>query len=192
MEIPLAAIRDLLQWFKSSGVSGALIGGIAVSIQAHARYTRDLDALVVVQHSKWPTFVARAAQFGFTGRVPDVLEFASQSRMLLLQHEPSGVPVDVSLGALDFEEELIGRATIVKLGRLRVPVAAPEDLIILKAIAQRPIDLGDIDSILQAQSRLDLARIRRTVAEFAAILERPDIVDQLEALLERDRQRGKR
>ena len=174
-EVPVAAIRDMLRWFKATRVSGAVIGGVAVSIRAHARFTRDLDALVVVQDAKWPEFAGRAEKFGFTGRVPDVLEFASQTRMLLLQHESSGVPLDVSLGALGFEEELIGRATIVKLGRLKVPIAAAEDLIILKAVAQRPIDLADIDSLLQAQPRLDLVRIRKTLGQFAGILERPEI-----------------
>jgi hypothetical protein len=182
----------MLRWFKATNVAGAVIGGVAVSIQAHARYTRDLDALVVVHYSKWRKFVERAAAFGFAGRVPDVVEFAGQSRMVLLLHESSGIPLDVSLGALEFEEELIGRATIVKLGRLKVPVAAPDDLIILKAVAQRPIDLADIDALLEAHPRLDLARIRRTVAKFAAILESPEIVTQTEVLLQRRRKPGRK
>src|SRR4029077_14675004 len=141
-------------------VPGVVVGGVAVSIQGRARYTRDLDALVVVHHAKWPKFASRATTFGFVGRVADVLEFASQTRMVLLQHKASGIPVDISLGSLDFEEELIARAPIVRRGRLKVPVAAPEDRIILKAVAQRPRDLGDIDSILEAHPRLDLTRIR--------------------------------
>ena len=64
-EMPIAAMRAMLRWFKATKVSGVFIGGVAVSIQAHARYTRDFDALVVVQHAKWPTFVGRAAEFGF-------------------------------------------------------------------------------------------------------------------------------
>ncbi len=184
-EIPFAAIRDMLRWFKSARVSGAVIGGVAVSIQGHARYTRDLDALVAINDSRWPAFIARAAKFGFSGRVPDVLGCARETRMVLLRHEPSGVPLDVSLGCLTFEEELIERAMPVKLRRLTVPIASPEDLIILKAIAQRPQDLADIDNILSAGHRLDLARIRKTIAIFAATLERPDIIDDVESLLAR-------
>jgi predicted nucleotidyltransferase len=184
-EIPFAAIRDMLRWFKSARVSGAVIGGVAVSIQGHPRYTQDLDALVVLDDSNWPAFIAPAAKFGFSARVPDVLEFARQTRMLLLLHDPSGVPLDVSLGCLAFEEELIERAQPVKLRRLTVPIAAPEDLIILKAVAARPQDLADIDIVLSAGHRLDLGRIRKTVAFFAATLERPEIVKQLELLLAR-------
>src|SRR5258708_11298319 len=105
----------MLRWFKSAKISGAVIGGIAVSIQGHPRYTRDLDALVVMNDSNWPAFIARAPKFGFSARVSDVLEFARQTRMLLLLHDPSGVPLDVSLGCLAFEEELIERAQPVTL-----------------------------------------------------------------------------
>jgi hypothetical protein len=181
----------MLRWFKATRVRGAVVGGVAVSIQGRARYTRDLDALVVVPHAKWPKFVERAADFGFVERVSDVLGFASRTRMLLLLHEPSGIAVDISLGALEFEEELIARAANVKLGRLNVPVAGPEDLIILKAVAMRPKDLGDIDLILQAQPRLDLIRIRRTVTRFSEMLEQPEIIEELERLLKRGKKRRK-
>jgi predicted nucleotidyltransferase len=92
-------------------------------------------------------------------------------------------PPEIPLAA--FEEELIERTQPVKLRRLTVPVAAIEDLIILRAVAARPQDLADIDIVLSAGHRLDLRRIRKTVAFFAKTLERPEIVEQLESLLAR-------
>ncbi len=188
-ELPLAAIRDMLRWFKSAKISGVVIGGVAISMQAQPRYTRDLDALVVADQSRWPAFVASAAKFGFSGRIPHILDFARTSRMLLVQHDASGIPLDISLGALDFEVEVIRRAVFFKLGRLQVPVAGPEDLIIMKAVAGRPQDLADIDNILAAHPRLDVARIRQMLGEFAAILERPEIVESFESLWARKTER---
>ncbi len=184
-ELPRDAIRDMLRWFKAAKVPGVVIGGVAVSLQGHPRHTRDLVALVVVDHARLPAFVRRAEKFGFTGRVADVLDFSRDTRMLLLRHEASNIPLNVSLGLLEFEEGVISRAALIQLGRLKVPVATPEDLIILKAIAGRPQDLADIDNLLEAHSVLDYSSIRRTLREFNKILELPEIVEQVEALLAR-------
>ena len=91
--------------------------------------------------------------------------------------------MDVSCGALPFEEEVIARATRVDVGGLVVPLATPEDLIVMKAIAHRGRDMADIEAILDAQPKLDVNRVRRWVGEFAAVLEMPEIADDLEKLL---------
>lgn len=182
-ELPLAAIRDMLRWFKAAKVRGVVIGGVAVTLQGYARSTRDLDALVVIDHSALPAFVAGAEEFGFTARVPDPVAFARELRMLLLRHEPTALPLDISLGALEFEERLIERASLIKIRRVNIPVASPEDLIILKAIANRPQDIADVDHLLTANPHVDRSYIRRRLSGFSEILDRPDILDQVETLL---------
>src|SRR5579872_4158272 len=99
----MPAIRDMLRWFKAAGVPGVVVGGVAVSLHGHPRYTHDLNALVVTPTSQWPKFLGKAKSFGFTGRISDVLEFARTSKMLLMEHNASDIPLDISLGALDFE-----------------------------------------------------------------------------------------
>lgn len=192
VELPKAAIRDMLRWFKAAKIPGIVIGGVAVSLQGHPRYTRDLDALVVADELQWPKFLGEAKACGIAARVPDALEFARASRMLLMQHNPSGIPLDISLGALDFEVEAIRRAVTFKVGRLNVPVAGAEDLIIMKAVAGRPQDLADIGNVLEVHPRLDVQRIRITLGEFAAVLERPEIVENFESLWTRNRQRRRK
>jgi hypothetical protein len=49
----------------------------------------------------------------------------------------------------------------------------PEDLIVMRAIAHRPRDVADIESILEASPGIDEARIRSLVRDFAAALEAP-------------------
>jgi hypothetical protein len=68
---------------------------------------------------------------------------------------------------------------------VRVRVPTPEDLIIMKAVAQRPKDLNDIEAILRAHPDLDLDRVMRWTREFAAALETPEILVGLERLLDR-------
>jgi len=61
---------------------------------------------------------------------------------------------------------------------------APEDLIILKAIASRPKDLEDIRNIALTYPDMDRARIEYWVREYAELLETPDLWEQTKALLD--------
>ncbi len=78
---------------------------------------------------------------------------------------------------------MIERAQTLEIGELKLKVPTPEDLIITKAVAQRPKDIADIGAILAAKKNLDLPYIREWVKEFATALEMPEILDNLERLL---------
>jgi hypothetical protein len=65
--------------------------------------------------------------------------------------------VDISFGALPFEEEAIARAVEGKVGKIRLPLPTPEDLVIMKAVAHRPRDAVDIEAVLDAHPKLDSA-----------------------------------
>jgi hypothetical protein len=89
------------------------------------------------------------------------------------------------LAGIALEREIVSRRRSITIRRLAIPVPTPEDLIILKAIAQRPRDLMDIEGILERHPRLDTHRIRRVLSEFAEALDAPDILHELNRLIER-------
>jgi hypothetical protein len=49
------------------------------------------------------------------------------------------------------------------LGEVGIPLPLPEDLIIMKAVAHRPRDLGDIEAMLAAHPELNPRRVRHWV-----------------------------
>lgn len=55
--------------------------------------------------------------------------------------------------------------------------------IILKAVAGRTRDWGDIEGVLDANPGLDRGRVRHWVEQFAAALEAPEIMEHLEKIL---------
>lgn len=180
------ALAALSGWLAAARVPYALIGGIAVSLQATPRYTQDIDAVVWTDDANWSELVAAAAAFGIRARIDDVLAFAARSRVLLLSHD-SGVPLDVSCGALPFEQALVESAVSLDAGGFAVRVARPEDLLVMKAVAGRSRDHADIESLLRAHPGLDVAAARRVVVEFAGALEQPDIVAEFDRLTRRRR-----
>ncbi len=184
-ERPLAgltsALLDLGAWLDAAGLRAAVIGGVAASLVGRPRLTRDVDCLVVGGDAEH--LLRTAQEFGFRPRIPDATSFALESQVVLLRHETSGVDVDVTLGALPFEEEVVARATRVGVAGVTLPVATAEDLVVMKAVAGRPRDLADIEGILDARPDLDVARVRALVRAFAETLEAPRILTALETLL---------
>jgi predicted nucleotidyltransferase len=176
----LPVIQAVAALFDATEARGVLIGAAAVGLVSQARLTRDVDALVILDPDLWPRFLNEAARFRLVPRISDCLKFALKSRVLLLRHEPTNVDVDISFGALPFEEETIVRATRLDLAGVPIPVATPEDLMVMKAVAGRSKDYADIGLILEANPRADLRRVRHWVSQFAEVLEMPEMIERLE------------
>jgi len=181
--MPVAPLRDLLAWWKESKVRGAIIGGLAVSLISKPRLTRDVDAVVALDDAVWKAFLKVGRTHGFRSRIPGPLLFAQESRMFVLSHIDSGIEVDVSIAGIPFEVGVVERAERVKVGRLSVPVATAEDLIVYKAIAGRPQDQNDIAQLLRHLPNLDLEYVRCEVGRFAAMLGLAEIAEDLERIL---------
>lgn len=181
------ALADVVRWLSEEEIAGVVIGGVAASLLGRPRMTRDIDALVLGDEMGWEAVLESARPFGIVPRVDDPLDFARRTRILLLRHPSSSVDIDVSLGALPFEREVVERASIVDAGDIRVRVPAVEDLVIMKALARRPRDLGDIEGLLDAWPDLDLDRVRHWLREFGSILEMPEIQEDFERLLRQHR-----
>jgi len=180
-----AALADVMRWFAAEDIRGVIVGGVAASLLGRPRMTRDVDALILAEDTGWDRLVRSAASFGITPRIENAVDFAARTRVLLFRHDPSGVDVDVMLGALVFHQEVLARSALVDLGALQVRVPSREDLIIMKAVARRPRDIADIDSILSSGSGVDLDRVWQKLREFSSLLEMPEIQEDFEELLRR-------
>ena len=103
----IGAVADLTALLKDQGVPGAFIGGLAANLLGRPRITKDVDAVVLLGNLQVESFLAAAARFGFAPRISDATKFAAKNRVLLLIHEPSKTDVDISLGILPFEQDVL-------------------------------------------------------------------------------------
>lgn len=177
---PLAALQRLLTHFDNQGV---IIGGIAASLLGQPRFTADLDAVILLSTNDLPNLIEVAAQEGMIGRIADAEAFARKNRVLLLQHQSSGIKIDISLGILPFEAEMIERGQEVTVGNITLRLPTPEDLIIMKAVAHRPKDIADIQAIAANHPSLDKERICSWVEQFGEALDLPDLWKMISQLL---------
>ena len=136
------ALCAVLEWLDAGAVSGEIIGGVAASILGRPRLdAEDIDVVVLLEHEDWMAFLAEGREFGFVPRIDDALDFAQTSRVLLVSHQPSGIRIDIVLGALSLEEEIVHGATRVEIAGVGpCRCRCPESIVVMKAIARRARD----------------------------------------------------
>ena len=175
MQVLLAPLRSLQKLFEQLNHQGVIIGGVASSILGKNRLTADIDAMVLLSTEDIPNLLNIAESLGFFPRIKNLADFARKNRVLLLQHSESSINIDISLGILPFEEEVIKRSNQIVIGNILIRLPTPEDLIIMKAIAHRPKDILDIQGIMEIHPDLDKQRIKFWVQQFAEILGMPEL-----------------
>ena len=119
---PLQALQNLLTAFNDRGV---IIGGIAASLLGTPRYTADLDPVFLLSISDIPRLLQAASTQGIEPRTSDVEDFARKNRVLLLRHVASGTNIDLYLGILPFEIEVVERSTAVEVGPIKLRLPTP-------------------------------------------------------------------
>ena len=179
----VTAALDLVSALAEIGITPTFIGGVAVSLIAKPRYTDDLDALIVFDPANADTLLDNLANHGFMSRFEGMAELARRSRMVTIVHENTETVVDIVLGCMPFEIELQERAVSYGVAGVDIRIATPEDLVILKAVTNRPKDKEDIRNIAQICLGLDRNRIRYWVEQFAELLETPGLLLGVESLL---------
>lgn len=180
-----AAIEALHRLLEKCNDRGVIIGGIAVGLLGKPRYTADVDAMFLLSTQDIPQFLELARAENIIPRIQNVEEFARKSRVLLLKYIPTKTEIDISLGVLLFEEEMVERSSVKSFAKLSARLPTPEDLIIMKAIAHRPKDLEDIRTVVDNNPNLDSARIEKWIKDFAEVLEMPDLWQQIEEIMKR-------
>lgn len=149
-----------------------IIGGLAVIAHGAPRSTLDADATVAGNGLPVEDLLAALQAEGFTTRVPDASDLARRAHVLLVRHEPSGIPADISLAWLPFEEEALAHATDREFAGVVLPFVQPEDLLVYKLVAARVRDLEDAERLLLLHgSEIDLARVGRLIDAFCEVLE---------------------
>lgn len=140
------AAREVCDFLSARRWKYCVIGGLAVQRWGEPRNTQDVDFTLLTGFGREEEFV-HPLLARFKGRNPDVLDFALQRRVLLIQAS-NGQPVDISLAGFPFEEQMIARATPFEFAEgLRLMTCSAEDLFVLKVFAARDKDWHDAGSV---------------------------------------------
>jgi DNA-binding TFAR19-related protein (PDSD5 family) len=157
---------------NAEGVRFALVGGLAVSVQIEARFTRDLDfAVACLDDQQAESVVAALQHRGYT--LETVLEHETRHRLATVRLLPpeadgSAAMIDLLFATAGIEPEVVAEASLTKLpGGVHAPVARIGHLIALKLLASdealRPQDQVDIANLVRAAEQPEIDRARLAV-----------------------------
>jgi len=185
MSNPITRATAELQGFcEAAGWRFCFIGGIAVQRWGEPRLTQDADLTIMTGFGGEASFVD-ALLASFEGRRPDAREFALRNRVVLIA-TAEGVPVDISLGAMPFEERAVARATDYAIAPdVVIRTCSAEDLVVMKAFAGRARDWLDIEGIIDRQAeKLDSKLIFAELDPLLELKEDPASSPRLRGLLD--------
>jgi len=173
---------ELDQFLREKGWKYCFIGGLALQRWGEPRVTMDVDLTLwtgLGEEGKYiDEFLSR-----YGGRRGNAKTFALANRVLLLE-SPGKIGIDVALAGFDFENRVIARATPFEFipGKPIVTCSA-EDLVILKAFADRERDWVDIRGILVRQKgRMDWHDLQNQLTGLCELKEAPEIPEKLQRL----------
>lgn len=187
LEREIGAIADELRGRRRPF---ALVGGLAVSVRAEVRFTRDVDIAVVVEDDADAESLVldlRASGYRPIGSVEhETLRRLATVRLV----SPNGIKVDLLTASSGIEPEIVARATAVQVeGIAPLPVATAEDLLSLKVLAmteRRLQDRIDAQKLVAVNPTLDMDRVRANLQLITArgFHRDQDLLAKLERFLE--------
>lgn len=144
-----AAAAEVQYVCRANGWEFCFIGGLATIRWGEPRLTRDIDLTILAQFGDEEPVIDGLLD-RFRARIEGPREFAVQNRVVLLLAS-TDVPIDVALGALDFEERAVQRASEWNVGAVCLLTCGAEDLIVHKVFAGRDRDWADVTGVIIRQ-----------------------------------------
>lgn len=166
--------ENIFRQLEKRKIRYLVIGGVAVNLHGYSRMTADLDVLLSMDKRNLGKFVQMVKFLGWKPRVPVAIEelLSPRKRKNWIQEKNMKVftvynpekemeEIDILIqGAIDFKNAYKKRVEYAE-GDLKVSVVSIPDLIRLKKIAGRKLDLFDIETLNKirdlkdAKSKLD-------------------------------------
>lgn len=138
--------RDFVQLLIKNNVDYLIVGGYAVGIHGHPRYTGDLDIWLnpTVENAK--RVLQAVNEFGFSSYKLSVEDFTKQGNVIQLGYPPLRIDLLTEIDGVHFDECLKNKL-VVDVDDLKVNFISYNDLIQNKKASNRYKDLDDIENL---------------------------------------------
>lgn len=149
----LTVLKRAATLLKENDIAYCLAGGLAVSLLARPRATEDVDLIIYLQESDMPAFEALVSSHFEVIQVRDVMRFRTASiwRFVIGDGIDGSVILDLILADRDEYRTAVANAVEIVVDDCLINVIEPQDLIVVKQLAGRPVDLMDIEALREAK-----------------------------------------
>jgi hypothetical protein len=168
---------DMVEICEQMELEYAVMGGLAVRVHGIPRPTFDVDFQLTIPSAAWDRFFSLAEVAGyeisevFRRGWRDTVGGMPLVKLKFFTEVGKPIDVDIFVNETPYQNQVIQRRQAVDFEGRELWFVSPEDLILLKLLANRPRDLGDVGDVLFIQGELD-SRYLRHWAEQLGITER--------------------
>jgi len=145
------------QRLNESEVPHAIGGALAVGYYGVPRSTLDIDLNVYLPTDRWPTIRDALSELGLGPEIEVDRRDLGKAEDLRIEWDPNSLHLFFSCDPL--HDQMSRRIRYVPFNGSRIPIVAPEHLVIRKALLDRIKDWIDIEQILVATDPFDLGEV---------------------------------
>ncbi|MGH8504416.1 MAG: hypothetical protein ACRETM_00455 [Stenotrophobium sp.] len=138
--------EEFIRFLSGNAVRYLAVGGYAVAVHGHPRYTKDLDIWIDATPANVARLLAALRDFGFGELGLSERDFTTAGQVVQLGDPPHRIDLLTSLLGVDFET-CYGTRYQVKLGDTMIDFIDLDNLIKNKLATGRPQDRADVDSL---------------------------------------------
>jgi Nucleotidyl transferase AbiEii toxin, Type IV TA system len=137
-------------------------GAIALAWYRSPRATTDIDLNVTLSPAEAEPVLGALLHLGVSISESDraAIERDGQARL-----DWEGSYLDLFFATLDLHREMAMRSHEVEFGPVRIPILSAEDLIVCKAVFDRPKDWVDIEEIVSWGTEIDARTVLRWIED---------------------------
>ena len=166
--IPQEILAEFTSLLNELSINYVMIGGLAISSWSAERFTRDMDLTIELNKNLWATLSQKFSSSS-NFQIKQTCLDTDSSLPSLIRLDYKNYPIDLIVSLTPLQKEAISRGIRTKIFGPEVNLATPEDVIILKLIANRTQDIADIEILIQKLSDLDFPYIEKWAKEWEVL-----------------------
>jgi len=151
----IATLKQLCLVFNKADIKFCLIGGLAVGILAKPRATEDIDLLVHIDKENKNEIAGLLKENFEVIQDHDLMYFkhATIWRIIVrntFENDGGFIIIDLVFADNEIYRKAVLDVITIQVDKVDIPIVKPENLIMIKKLANRPIDLLDIQAIQES------------------------------------------
>ncbi len=138
--------REFVQSLNDNGVRYLVVGGYAVALHGHPRYTKDLDIWLWLDRDNATSVLAALEQFGFGALGLQPEDFLVADQIIQLGYPPNRIDLLTTLPGVEFAPCYAARV-VVEIDGVAVNFIDLQNLRKNKQASGRFQDLADLENL---------------------------------------------
>lgn len=138
--------KEFIELLIKNKVEYLIVGGYAVGIHGHPRYTGDLDIWLNPTSQNAVRILKSVNEFGFSSFKLSIEDFTKPGNVIQLGYPPLRIDLLTEIDGVSFEECFANRKEVI-MEDAKVNFIGYNDLIKNKRETGRPRDMDDIDNL---------------------------------------------